>query len=68
MELEFQVLNNDKPNDKTNKLKYFFDNSLVGFLSDNLLKIFENKINETDNNLILIFVPYKNDQFFYEEN
>ena len=63
-ELEFQVLNNDKPNDKTNKLKYFFDNSLVGFLSDNLLKIFENKINETDNNLILIFVPYKNDLIF----
>ena len=38
-ELEFKVLNNDKPVDKVNKLKYF-DNSLVDFLSDNLLKVF----------------------------
>ena len=63
-ELEFQVVNNDKPNDRTNKLKYFFDKSLVGFLSNNLIKIFENRKNETDNNLILIFVPYKSHLIF----
>tara|TARA_Y100001958_G_scaffold50641_1_gene33916 strand:+ start:1153 stop:5520 length:4368 start_codon:yes stop_codon:yes gene_type:complete len=60
-ELNFGVVHNQQPTERGNLLKDVFEENITEFFDKKLLDFFKTQERETDNNLILIFAPYKKD-------
>ena len=66
-ELHFKVIMNDNPKKRNDEIKNYFENDLKQFFSINMEEFFKTKEDMEDNNLIVVFVPYKKDTITYQK-